>query len=326
MLYINDFCSYTAGGTISKEQDLSTLKATEKHMVFAQEPDYKDVIPPMQLRRMSKPIRISIAAVKHMLNKPNMRGQAISAINVGTALGLLSDSETFLYQMVQQDEQMLTPTSFIQSTQNTIGGQIALMLKCTAHNMTFTQRGHSFEHALLDIDLLDESPEDNYLVGAVDEMTPHFYTILNKLMWQYQRTDKDIDLGEGTGFFLLSKNKKQDTICALAGYHSFVTKDVESVLSEITTFLETHGISNPQDCNWVMGDLSVNEWDNAYSAVQQKWNLKNTINYKQYTSNFATVSAAGLAFAVKHHMEQGSSTTIMLTNYLKYWSIYLLKG
>lgn len=323
MLYITDFCSYTAGGTINKSSSLSDLKEVAQGIVYAQEPDYKDLIPPMQLRRMSKPIRISIAAIKSMLNLNN-DVQQFGAINVGTALGLLSDSESFLSQMVKQDEQMLTPTFFIQSTQNTIGGQIALLLKCAAHNMTFTQRGHSFEHALLDIDLLDDE-DMPLLVGGVDEMTPHYYTILNQLMWQYNRTDKNIDLGEGAAFFLMTKTKQANTIATIKDFTSFTSKDTGKIVASIKAYLAEQGIANVNDYHWVFGDHQVNEWDDAYSILQRDLALENVQLFKPYTSNYATVGSAGLAYSIKYMLENQVNKTIFINNYLKYWSVFILE-
>lgn len=322
MLYINDFCGFAAGGTIKKDSK-HELSIVENEMVYAQEPDYKDLIPPMQLRRMSKPIRLSIAAIKMMLqNKQTDR--PVGAINVGTALGLLSDSEAFLSQMVKQEEQMLTPTYFIQSTQNTIGGQIALLLKCQAHNMTFTQRGHSFEHALLDIDLLSDK-ESDLIVGGVDEMTPHYYIILNRLMWSHNRTSKDIDQSEGAGFFLMSKEKRPDTLCAINSYTTFKSKDVAEIVTKIKQFFEDQNIATVDEYNWIIGDHQVNEWDTAYQILLDELKVNDAKTFKQYTSNFATVGALGLAFAINDLLYSTKKKTIYINNYLKYWSIFILE-
>ena len=48
---------------------------------------------------------------------------------------------------------ILTPTSFIQSTHNTVGGQIALGLECKGYNFTYVHASISFESALLDAQL-----------------------------------------------------------------------------------------------------------------------------------------------------------------------------
>ena len=62
-------------------------------------------------------------------------------------------------KMVDSNESALNPTPFIQSTHNTIGSQIALLLQCQGYNQTYTQRAFSFENVLLDAILeLKENP------------------------------------------------------------------------------------------------------------------------------------------------------------------------
>ena len=52
--------------------------------------------------------------------------------------------------LMDNREQMLNPTAFIQSTFNTVGAQLALLLKIHAYNVTYVHRGLSFESALID--------------------------------------------------------------------------------------------------------------------------------------------------------------------------------
>ena len=54
----------------------------------------------------------------------------------------------FLRKMIEFEEKMLSPTAFIQSTHNTVGAQIALLLKCHHYNNTIVHRAFSFENAL----------------------------------------------------------------------------------------------------------------------------------------------------------------------------------
>src|SRR6478752_7380571 len=91
-------------------------------------------IPPMQLRRMSKIVRMGIAAA--LSCKAESPGVVPEAITVGTAWGCVQDTEQFLKKLVAQEEQMLTPTAFIQSTHNTVAGQIALITGCNGYNNT----------------------------------------------------------------------------------------------------------------------------------------------------------------------------------------------
>src|SRR5882672_1826936 len=96
------------------------------------EPDYKKILDAKLMRRMSRIVRIGLAAATSCLKDAGQEN--IDAIVTGTAYGCMEDSETFLRKIVEQDEQMLSPPSFIQSTHNTVGAQIALFLKCHTYN------------------------------------------------------------------------------------------------------------------------------------------------------------------------------------------------
>ncbi len=116
------------------------------------EPDYKNILDAKLIRRMSRIVRIGLAAALRCFKEAGLEN--VGAITTGTAYGCMEDSEKFLKTIVEQDEQMLSPTSFIQSTHNTVAAQIALTLKCNSYNNTFVHRGFSFEHALIDAMIL----------------------------------------------------------------------------------------------------------------------------------------------------------------------------
>ena len=92
------------------------------------EPDYTQYIDPKYLRRMSRILKMGVTASIMALKEAEI---AIpDGIITGTGYGCLEDTGIFLRKMVEQNEQALNPTPFIQSTHNTIGSQIALLLTC----------------------------------------------------------------------------------------------------------------------------------------------------------------------------------------------------
>lgn len=179
-LYINSVGIISGAGNNMSGNFLHAAPAyTAAATLPAIEPDYKEFIPVMQLRRMSKAVRMGVVAAKTAMQQAGI--EKPDAISVGTAYGCLQDTETFLGKMIEQDEQMLTPTAFIQSTHNTVSGQIALLAGCNGHNLTFVQRGHSFEQALINTMLyLDEHPGELMLLGGIDELTPTATSVLQQ--------------------------------------------------------------------------------------------------------------------------------------------------
>src|SRR5690606_26853795 len=87
----------------------------------ALEPSYAGMIQPNQLRRLSKAVRMGIGAARMALEEAGL--QTPDMISTGTALGCFQDTEVFMDQMVRYGEEKLSPTAFIQSTHNTVGGQ-----------------------------------------------------------------------------------------------------------------------------------------------------------------------------------------------------------
>ena len=112
--------------------------------------DLKALIPNVALRRrMSRFVRMGVATAMQCLSS-GVSADRIDAIVTATGWGCLADSEKFLRNLLEQDEELLNPTPFIQSTFNTIGAQVALLCSNHSYNMTYVHRGHSFESALLD--------------------------------------------------------------------------------------------------------------------------------------------------------------------------------
>jgi 3-oxoacyl-(acyl-carrier-protein) synthase len=77
------------------------------------EPDYKEFIDPKQIRRMSRIIRMGVAAAMECLQEAGVK--VPDAIVTGTAYGCLEDTNSFLSKMVEFNEELLTPTAFIHS-------------------------------------------------------------------------------------------------------------------------------------------------------------------------------------------------------------------
>jgi 3-oxoacyl-(acyl-carrier-protein) synthase len=196
--------------------------------------DLSTHIPLMQLRRMSKIVRMGMAcAIACKIKRPEIFPDAIA---VGTAWGCIQDTEHFLKKIVTQDEQMLTPTAFIQSTHNTVAGQIALLMDCKGYNNTLSQGGHSFESAVLGSVLyLNEHPDHSILCGGVDELNETAFQWM-KRAGLYPGESMQPKAGEGAGFLLLNKNSKDAKAC-IRGLHLF-SNDLKKARVELREIFE----------------------------------------------------------------------------------------
>ena len=272
------------------------------------EPDYKDIIDPKMIRRMSRIIRMGVAAATVCLKESGV--DVPGAIITGTAYGCLQDTDVFLTKMVEQNEELLTPTAFIQSTHNTIGAQIGLMLKSNNYNNAFVHRGFSFESALLDgIMLLMENAVSNFLVGAIDELTESSYVILNRFGLYKQAVVSNLDLyktrsrgtiaGEGSSFFLIANEASENDYAQINGMSTFYKpKDITETGNQITAFLAAHSVTM-NDVDLVITGKNGNTKDDAVYDQLASSVFKNATlaNYKHLCGEYPTSTAFALWLA-----------------------------
>ncbi|MBS4013882.1 MAG: beta-ketoacyl synthase chain length factor [Bacteroidetes bacterium] len=183
-------------------------------------PDFKEYFKPIDLRRMSRIIKSGTTTALECLKEAGI--EKPDAIITGTGLGCLEDTESFLNKMIDNNEGLLTPTAFIQSTHNTIGGHVALTVQCNEYNVAYVHKTISFETALLDaVLMLGEGKAENILVGGIDEMTQENYELKKRVnLWKkepfsnlntYKSDSEGCIPGEGATFFNVTKTRKANS-------------------------------------------------------------------------------------------------------------------
>ncbi|MDR3716941.1 MAG: beta-ketoacyl synthase chain length factor [Puia sp.] len=243
------------------------------------EPDYRDLIDGRLMRRMSRIIKMGVAAASWCLREA-CAVSSPDAIVTGTAFGCLEDTGVFLSRLIDQQEEMLSPTAFIQSTHNTVGGQIALMLQCHRYNNTFVHRGFSFESALLDgLLLLEENEASNVLVGGLDEITDTSHAIMTRFGLYRRLPVSNFELfaadskgtlaGEGAAFFLLTNRPSANDYARLEGVTTFYKPaDVPAIENRILSFLGSHSIGTGDIDLVITGQNGDEKGDTVYRQLQ----------------------------------------------------------
>jgi 3-oxoacyl-[acyl-carrier-protein] synthase II len=274
------------------------------------EPDYKDYIDPKMIRRMSRIIKMGVASAAACLQEAGIT--VPDAIITGTAYGCLQDTDLFLTKMVEQQEELLTPTAFIQSTHNTIGAQIGLMLKSNNYNNAFVHRGFSFESALLDgMMLLMDNTASNVLVGGVDEITETSHAILKRFgiyknepvsnMDLFETTSRGTIAGEGATFFLLANEPSGNDYARLNALHTFY-KPADAVETEkqILEFLAANNIAVNDIDLVILGKNGDTKNDAVYHTLQESvFNNSMLANYKNLCGEYPTSTGFALWLAAK---------------------------
>lgn len=274
------------------------------------DPEYSKWIDLQQIRRMSRVVKMGVASAHMAMEEADI--QLPDAIITGTAYGCMADTGIFLQKMVKQKEEMLAPTAFIQSTHNTLGGQIALKLSCHGYNNTFVHGNTSFESALLDTQFyLTENPDAKVLTGSADEITPISHNILTRLR-RYKRipvppaellntTTIGSMGGEGSAFFVLQAEHNNRSIAKLKGIEMVFRKlNPEQSLRMIMDFLTKHGL-NPNDLSLIMTGRNGDTRDDYQYELAENSIFKNIPKaaFKHLCGEYPTSISFGMGFAAK---------------------------
>lgn len=185
---------------------------------------------------MSNVLKMSIACSIDCLKQAGLSQP--DGIIVGTSMGCCVHTKNFLDKILSANEGLLSPTSFIVSTHNTIAGQISLLLKNHGYNMTHTQNSLSFEQGLIDGMLCINDGCSNVLVGGADEEEEAIYNMRARL------NDEKIHLSCGASFFILSNEKGNPALIKLVDVGSFGLIDDSSGI--ITEFLDSNNLSTEE--------------------------------------------------------------------------------
>jgi len=335
-LYINSTGLVSAAGS-NTSADFPAVADTESVRLSAKEPDYTGMIPPMQLRRMSKAVRISIAAAKICLQNAGI--EKPDAISVGTAMGCLQDTEQFLSKMVAQDEQMLTPTAFIQSTHNTVAGQIALLCGCHGHNLTYVHRGHSFEHALINTQLyLQQHPGETMLAGGIEELVDSSFSLMQRA--GVYRTDAascaGAVAGEGAAFFTITNQQQENSILRIKDLFLFVAKEETAATEKVNQFLSGVEVNNID--LFVSGDSGDEQYASFYNSLSDNFSNSSVATFKQLSGEYGTAVSVALSMLTDMVQKQSFPArlfqnkapanikqVIMVNNYLDHYSCWLIE-
>ncbi len=253
-------------GTISPQQswgdDALLLSAYDYRGVLLNcvEPEYESWLDPRQLRRMSRILKMGITAALMALREADI--EVPDGIVTGTGYGCLEDTGTFLKKLIENNEEALNPTPFIQSTHNTIGSTIAMLLQCQGYNQTFTHSAFSFEHALIDaLMAIGDNAVENLLVGGVDEVTPISHAIQSRFdifrkkqastLNLFEHTRSGTVNGEGAAFFVLSPVNDGRSQAILEGVFTLYQPSQQKLHDSINIFIRERGYT-PADIDFIL--------------------------------------------------------------------------
>lgn len=303
--YIQGMAAITPQHTF--EGDLAQpMAVTHGNMLSCVEPDYRSFIAPNSLRRMTRVLKMGLAASLKCLQDS---GIAVpGAIVTGTGKGSLQDTERFIKEIRDYEEKALNPTPFIQSTYNAVNGLIALQQKCTQYNNTFVHRGFSFEHALLDSMVLLHEGTADVLAGAFDEITPEHFFIKGRIgHWKeetvssdklYEHVSPGTISGEGAIFFLLAPSVTEQSYAQIGGLEMLYKPSPEKLKTALPQFLQQHGLQ-ATDIDLVLTGANADSNHDHYYQVLNDYTHCPQLPFKHLSGDYETVGAFALYLAAQ---------------------------
>lgn len=322
-VYISSVCAISPQDNFDDENFLVDIQSSDNGKLFVQEPDYRQFINPVAIRRMSRLIKMGIGCGMKALQLAKVHTP--DAIITGTGLGSMTDTEKFLKDMITLKEEALNPTFFIQSTYNSVNGWISLQTKSTGYNQTYVNRGFSMEMALMDAQLLlNENEEKKYvLAGGFDELTNEYFLVKSKVgYWKKQFPNSNELLkhnntngtigGEGAAFFVLS-NEKENALCELKGIKMLQTPTKEKIEKEMEKILEANHLSSADIDVVICGNDGDVRFEPLYSGIEAKFTDSTSIvAFKHLTGEYPTATGFAIWMATQFLSAQNIPEHVLL--------------
>lgn len=324
-VYINSAACISAQDTLNEDFFRNLKPENSVQVLKAIEPNYKEFIPPAASRRMSKTVKMSSVASQYALKEAGIENP--DAIITGTGMGCSQDSEKFLKNVLDNHEEFLTPTYFIQSTHNTVTGQIALGLQCHAYNFTYVNTSSSLEFSFLDGKLqINDGEAENVLVGSTDEQTERVMELyqLNKTIKKEENLPVDflnsktegVIWGEGASFFVLGKDKTESSYAQLTDIQITNKLDLEETQQFIKDFLAKNNLTNNNIDAVILGFSGDVKSDVYYKNAMDLFDNSALLYYKHLSGEFNTASGFS-TFMACHILKNQEIPEVMIINDLK---------
>lgn len=326
-VYINSAAQISIQKPLSDEWLTNPITYSEPY-ARSIEPDFHAYFNPLESRRMGSLFKRALVTSAEALKKAGL--ERPEAIVTGTGLGCVENTELLLNTLCTEGEELLKPTYFMQSTHNIISSLIAIHTKSHCYNVTYSHRSISFDSALFDAYLQILSGKiGNALVGAHDELTPSYFSILRKV--GYLGVEGMVVSSETAVSYVVSNNPS-NALCRIAGFRMLYSPIPEQLASSIQELINGNGIpaNAKPGLTPILSGLNGNpENDRPYtSLIEANPFLKECpkMRYKQIFGENYTSSAFGLLTAAMY-LKENKAERILYLNHSdgKCWSIILLE-
>ena len=279
--------------------------------VKAVNPAFREYIAPNEARRMGNIMKRAIVTSLKVLKETGIEHP--DAIITGTSIGSLDYTEKFLDALVENGEESLSPTYFMQTTHNTVSSAISIYTGTHSYNTTYSHGGISFELALKDAWMQFWLGQiSNALVGGHDEMVQSYYELLRKT--GYVGIEGMVPCSECSMSMMLNTEASTDNLCELAGVSVFRMKSIQNIRKHLERLLKETQLDLAAIQTVMTGVNGNPENDRLYQAVlDELFPQAEHLQYKHLFGENYTVSALGL-YAAAHLMKKQGTPLMLFVN------------
>ena len=270
-------------------------------LVKAVNPSFRDYLAPNEARRMGNLMKRALVTSLKVLKDTGIEHP--DAIITGTSIGSLDYTERLLDDLVENGEETVSPTYFMQSTHNTVGSALGIYTKTHGYNTTYSHGGISFDSALLDAWMqMCLGKIRTALVGGYDEMVDSYFELLCKA--GYVGREGMVPCGEVSMSMMLNAGAPHDALCEMAGIRICYRPSLEKLRKEMDEILAQAGMSMV-DISAVMTGVNGNpSHDRQYrETIVQLFPHQPLLHYKHLFGENYTVSALG-TYAAAHLLKK----------------------
>lgn len=306
-IYINSISAISPQDTFSYNDIPSVLDNNLVEYLQIKPVDYTEYISGKALRRMSKYMKIGLISGLKAIERSHLN--SVDSIVIGSGSGNMEDTSKFLTNIIENNERMLVPTSFAQSTNNVISGQLALRLNNKGYNSSYVHDNIAFESALLDTIMQFEiSNINSALIGGVDIIYPKDFDIKRKGKIWKKNGQEQLDIyktpkngclpGESSCFFIVENKNNNDTFAKIKDVEIIFMADNNKLSENLYAFLNKNSLVF-NDIDLVFGGYNGDpQYDNQIDEfILNTMPNVNTANYKHFCGEHNTASAFALWLA-----------------------------
>lgn len=295
-----------AAEQVSIQEPLSERWMTEplsydEPLVKAQNPVFRDYMAANEARRMGGLMKRALVTTLKVLKETGIEHP--DAIITGTCLGSLDYTERILDAMLENGEEALSPTHFMQSTHNTVGSALAIYTKTHGYNTTYSHGSISFDLTVQDAWMqMQLGKISTALVGGHDEMTEGYFSKLQQV--NFVGVEGMVPCGEMAMSMLLNTDPSVDHLAELAGIRMSFRPSGEQLQQQLDSLLAQAGMTL-DDVSLVMTGMNGNPAnDQLYKPMFETLLAdKSTMDYKRVFGENYAASALGL-YAASHLLKQ----------------------